>query len=64
MRTTGELAAYLTGELGIETSAGALRLWRHRKTGPAWHKISGRVYYAAADVRAWLASTRHEARAS
>lgn len=63
MRTTGELAVYLT-DLGIKTTDEMLRLWRHRRTGPSWHKISGRVYYAAADVRAWLASTRHETRAS
>jgi hypothetical protein len=60
MWTSAELVAYLT-DLGIEeVNDGVLRLWRHRGTGPAWHKVSRRVYYAPADVRAWIRSTRRE----
>jgi hypothetical protein len=59
MMTSDELVTYLA-ERGIEVTRGTLRTWRFRKTGPEWHKIGHRVYYAPADVRTWLSSTRHE----
>lgn len=57
--TSDELITYLT-ELGIRATDGMLRTWRHRKTGPEWHKVGHRIYYPRPAVRAWLASTRHE----
>jgi hypothetical protein len=36
-----ELVARWRGRIKIRT----LECWRYRKTGPAWQKIGGRVYY-------------------
>jgi hypothetical protein len=52
--TTGQLAEHLTGTLGIRITQEALRVWRHRKSGPEWFKVGGRALYWPAKVREWL----------
>ncbi|OFQ58104.1 MULTISPECIES: helix-turn-helix domain-containing protein [Corynebacterium] len=31
-----------------------LHTWRHRKTGPKWHRVAGRIRYFKTDVEEWL----------
>lgn len=45
--------------LGV--SLGAVRSWRLRKRGPAWHKVEGMVRYRAEDLEAYLAGVRQGA---
>jgi hypothetical protein len=47
--TTKEVACYL------RKTPNALKIMRHRRVGPRSFKRDGRIYYYAADVRAWLA---------
>ncbi len=37
---------------------GVLSQWRHHGRGPAFHKIEAKVFYAGADVIAWIKSGR------
>lgn len=46
--TVKEAACYL------RKTPNALHIMRHRRTGPRSFKRDGRIYYYAADVRAWL----------
>lgn len=37
-----------------------LAVWRHKGTGPAYHRLGKHVRYSAADVDAYLAASRVE----
>ena len=39
-------------------SNNTLTNWRHKRRGPAYHKIGGRIYYSNVDLMAYLAARR------
>lgn len=49
-----ELSARWNGAVAPST----LALWRTQKSGPAYTKLGGKVFYALADVEAYEASQR------
>lgn len=44
----------LADNLGI--SPRTLAAWRKARTGPAWIRSGGRIYYTSAAVTAWLST--------
>jgi hypothetical protein len=56
--TLREAAQFLTEELGVPTSAGGLQNRRTDGTGPKFARVFGRIEYAEADIRAWVAEHR------
>ena len=44
----------LADNLGI--SPRTLAAWRKSRTGPAWIRSAGRIYYTSAAVTAWLSN--------
>ena len=42
--------------LGV--GAATLALWRRRKRGPRFHRVSGQIFYHCADVAEWLEGVR------
>ena len=60
------LAGLLTTNQTAErlgTTPALLATWRYRRTGPAWIKFGGGVFYRATEVDAYLAARDQEASA-
>lgn len=48
----------LAGKIGVGEET--LYNWRRKRTGPAFYKISGAIYYRSEDVENWIKSQRVE----
>lgn len=51
---TTEEAAQVLGDLGVRTTPGTLKFWRHAKRGPPYLKIGNAVRYRRADLDAYV----------
>ena len=45
-------------ELDIIADRDKLAQWRHRNTGPAFHKFGRKVVYLGVDLNAWVKAQR------
>lgn len=45
-------------EIPGEPSVWTLADWRKRGTGPAFHRIAGKIFYARADIEKWISDQR------
>lgn len=52
--------AYVLGdqELDVIATRDKLAQWRHRNTGPAFHKFGRKIVYRGVDLNAWVAAQR------
>lgn len=56
--TEAEAIEFIGETLGVSITRWSLIDYRRKRTGPAYHKVAGRVLYKRKDIMAWIDAGR------